>query len=229
MGRIMNVLSIMCIVCSFVFLGAALISLKFEFINSNFINLFVGVAIILYVVGVTARLLFVREKRAEYKLYVAKLFKKYHFEFYKRITVKKLVGTSFSVLVVLSLFLVGPINFSNPLSTLSQTNVYGYGTSHHHSSGGGGSGGGSPYVPFFGRNETTSSVINYSSVVNVTNATVVNSTPLVIQTPPTPMPIPVPVPPVIAPPVVNDTVKVGFLSSIGGFFKSSWAWFVHLF
>ena len=50
---------------------------------------------------------------------------------------KRIIGTSITVLTIMLLLMLGPIDFANPSKILTQTNAYGYG-----SSGGGGSGGG---------------------------------------------------------------------------------------
>ncbi len=139
---------------------------------------------------------------------------------------KKIVGSSVTVLVILTLFLLGPINLKDPAKTLTQTNAYGYGTSHH-------SGGGSSfYVPFGGSasippasapREEVGTVGTAGTEVPATAPTVTNP-PAEVNTPPENNGMNG-----ITGAVTGPGNGSNPFSGIGRFFGSIWSWFAGLF
>jgi hypothetical protein len=149
---------------------------------------------------------------------------------------KKVLGTGLTGLIVLILFLLGPISFAHPENILTQTNVYalisGYGYNCAHTYGygyschsGGGGGGGNYYYYISNISFPIQPTFPYpvlgegngdGGTTNTTNATVV--------------------PPVI---IVNATGNAtggdggdggaGFGASLLNFFRSIWLWFIGLF
>ena len=133
---------------------------------------------------------------------------------------RKIVGSSITVLVILVLVLIGPINFKDPAKTLTQTNAWGYGTGHYGGGGGGGivsgwpSSGGAPAG---------------AVATPTTEGAPANATTIEAGTPPANQATPSGLGGITGAVVGPPGQGINIFSTIGNFFHSVWSWISGLF